>query len=65
VAFIHPVTTTYFHMRPGPDTNAALNYPEPHSRAKSLGEHHIEPHPMATVPRKWQLPSRALETTVA
>ena len=48
VAFIHLVTATYLYMGTLPDTNAAFDYPEPDSRAKTFGKHHMEPYLMAT-----------------
>jgi hypothetical protein len=48
VALIHSVTATHLYMGTRPDTNAAFDYPEPDSRAKTFGEHHGEPYLMAT-----------------
>jgi len=48
MALIHLVTTTYLYTRTLPDANAACDSPDPDSHAKAFGEHHIEPHPMAT-----------------
>jgi len=48
MALIHLVTTTYLYTRTLPDANAACDSPEPDSHAKAFGEHHIEPHPIAT-----------------
>lgn len=48
VALVHRVTTTYLYMRTLPNANAAFDSPEPDSQAKTFGEHHMEPHPMAT-----------------
>ena len=48
VALIHPVTTTHLYTGTLPDTNAAFDYPEPDPRAKTFGEHHMEPYLMAT-----------------
>ena len=42
VAVIHPVTTAYFYMGTRPYTNATFDYPEPDSRAKAFGEHHMD-----------------------
>jgi hypothetical protein len=52
VALIHPVTATHLYMGMRPDTNAAFDYPEPDSRAKAFGEHHMEPYPRITDRRK-------------
>jgi len=41
VALIHRITTTHLYTRTLPDTNTAFDYPEPDSRAKTFGEHHL------------------------
>jgi hypothetical protein len=41
VALIHLVTTTNLYTGTLPDTNAASDYPEPDSRSKTFGEHHM------------------------
>ena len=48
VSLIHLVTATHLYTGTFPDTNAAFDYPEPDSRAKTFGEHHMEPYVMAT-----------------
>jgi hypothetical protein len=48
MALVHLVTATYLDTRTLPDANTAFDYPEPDSHAKAFGEHHLEPHPMAT-----------------
>ncbi len=52
VALVHPVTATHLYMGMRPDANAASDSPVPDSIAKAFGEHHLEPHPMATRRRK-------------
>ena len=44
MALIHRVMTAYFYTRTLPDTNTAFDYPEPDSRAKAFGKHHIFVH---------------------
>jgi len=41
VALIHRVTATHLYMGILPDTNTTFDYPEPDSRAETLGEHHM------------------------
>jgi hypothetical protein len=48
VALVHRVTTTHLYTRALPDSNAAFDSTEPDSYAQAFGEHHMEPHPMAT-----------------
>ena len=52
VALVHPVTTTHLYMGTRPDANAASDSPAPDSLSKAFGEHHMEPHPMATGERE-------------